>query len=219
MDGDEPDDEGGYEGPGRENCAEAGSWVPAADGCDGGEDVWGAIAEGEEGDGAGAGGEAEVGGELGDDDGEVVLGGADEEEEVEEEDEGEGGDGEKWVLLEEAEMEGGVVEEAVGVAMAVGEGEGAAFLGGSFMDGGAGGGGGGIGGGLEEESVERGLRRGFWGGRGEEEEDERGEDGEGDCRGFEEGEGHVPCIKIQTLCSSRNGMKTEECVIWVLGVG
>lgn len=197
MDGDEPDDERGDKGAGGEDGAEAGAGVTSPDSSNGGEDVWGAIAEGEEGDGAGGWGEAEAGGEVGDDGREAVLGSPDEEEEVEEEDERERGDGKKWVFLEEAEMEGGVVEEAVGVSKAVGDGEVAAFFGRSFMDGGAGDGG--IGGGLEEESVGGwgDLRRGSVG--DEDEEEERGEDGEGDCRGFEDGRGHVPpCIESQS---------------------
>jgi len=52
-----------------------------------------------------------VGGEFGGDEGEVVLGGGDEDIKVEEEEQGEEGDGESGVLGEEAV----VVEESIGV--------------------------------------------------------------------------------------------------------
>lgn len=57
-----------------------------------GEDVEGAVAEGEEHDGVHAGKEVEVRGELCGDEGEMVLCGGDEDVEVEEEEEREGGD-------------------------------------------------------------------------------------------------------------------------------
>ena len=53
-----------------------------------------------------------MGGEFGGDEGEVVLGGGDEDVEVEEEEEGEEGDGESGVLWEEAL----VVEDSIGFA-------------------------------------------------------------------------------------------------------
>lgn len=52
--------------------------------------------------------------ELGDHDGEVGLGRSDEDVEVEEHEKPKKRDGEKWVLAEEAGMEGEVVEESIG---------------------------------------------------------------------------------------------------------
>lgn len=85
VDGDEADDEGGDEGAGGEDGAEAGAVLAGSEGSEWGEDVGGAVAEGEKRDGGHAGGEGEVGGEFGGDEGEVVLGGGDEDVEVEEE--------------------------------------------------------------------------------------------------------------------------------------
>lgn len=62
-------------------------------------------------------------------------GGRGEEAEVEEEEEGERGQREAEVAGEQAEVEGRVVEQARGVAAAVGGGEGAALTGGDAEDG------------------------------------------------------------------------------------
>lgn len=53
-------------------------------------------------------------GELGSDNGEMILSGFDEDVEVQEEEESEKRDGERWVLVKEAEMEIQVVNEAIG---------------------------------------------------------------------------------------------------------
>lgn len=110
VDGDDADDEGRDEGAGGEDGAEAGAGAAGSDGGDGGENVGGAVAEGEEGDGAHGGGEAEAGGEGGDDDGEVGVGGLDEEVEVQHEDHRQQGDGEEGVAAENAGVEVRVVE-------------------------------------------------------------------------------------------------------------
>lgn len=67
-----------------------------------------------------------MGGEFSDDDGEAILSGLDEDVELKEDREGEEGDGERRVFAEEAEVEGEVVEEAIGVGGAVVERERAA---------------------------------------------------------------------------------------------
>lgn len=109
--------------------------------------------------------------ELRDDDREAILGSLDEDVEEEKENEGEERDGDEMGLVESAEMEGKVVEEAIG---------------GGLKTGGARSGGGG---GVEERPFGDYRERGgvawgeMWGSEEEEEEDE--EEGEWDCRVFE----------------------------------
>ena len=109
--------------------------------------------------------------ELRDDDREAILGSLDKDVEEEEENEGEERDGDEMGLVESAEMEGKVVEEAIG---------------GGLKTGGARSGGGG---GVEERPFGDYRGRGgvawgeMWGSEEEEEEDE--EEGEWDCRVFE----------------------------------
>ena len=112
--------------------------------------------------------------ELRDDDREAILGSLDKDVEEEEENEGEERDGDEMGLVESAEMEGKVVEEAIG---------------GGFKTGGARSGGGG---GVEERPFGDYRERGgvawgeMWGSEEEEEEEEEDEEeGEWDCRVFE----------------------------------
>lgn len=53
-------------------------------------------------------------GQLGDNDGEVILRRSDQDVELNKKNENEEWNGEKWVASKEAEMEGGIVEEAIG---------------------------------------------------------------------------------------------------------
>lgn len=52
--------------------------------------------------------------QLGDNDGEVILGRSDQNVELNKKNENEERNGEKWVASKEAEMEGGIVEETMG---------------------------------------------------------------------------------------------------------
>lgn len=94
-----------------------------------------------------------MGNELGDHNRELILSGLDEDIKLEEDSEEEKGDRGKWVLVEEAEMEREVVDEAVRVAIAVEERERAAIVRWGLEDGGAGEGSSGGGGGVEEGPV------------------------------------------------------------------
>lgn len=110
-----PHHERRHESAGGQNRAEPGSVLPRPDRRDRGKDVRGAVSEREEGDGGHAGGQIEGKNELGGDEREVILRCFDEDVEEEEEDKREGGEREKWVLAEEAEVEVEVVKEAIGV--------------------------------------------------------------------------------------------------------
>lgn len=118
-------------------------------------------------------------GKLGDNNGETILRGFDQDVEVQEEEEGEEGNGEKWVAAEEARMEGGVVEEAIG------GGEGAIGKGGG-----------------EESSVEGNWDKGTGARKCEEEEKGGEEEGEDD-----EVEGHA--IPDQWRCESESTISGE----------
>lgn len=83
MDRHEANHKGRDKGACGEDGPESSPGLAGADGCDRREDIGCSIAEGEEGNGSHAGGEVEVGGELGGDKGEVVLGSLDEDVEVE----------------------------------------------------------------------------------------------------------------------------------------